>query len=171
MIASPKIHIYCGNGKGKTTAAVGLAVRAFAHGFRVEYNGFLKKDVGGENSALTKLGINCGFLDPGTFTWLLKEDEKIELASKAEKHLSAISERAKSLDLIVLDEVLDAVSLGFLKESSLLLFLDENMHSEIILTGRTASPAIKKKAGYITEMLPVKHPFEKGVKARKGIEY
>ncbi|NMA06555.1 MAG: cob(I)yrinic acid a,c-diamide adenosyltransferase [Ruminococcaceae bacterium] len=171
MNATPKIHIYYGNGKGKTTAAVGLAVRASAHDFRVEFNGFLKKDVGGENSVLAKLGVNCSFLDPGTFTWLLKEDEKIELAAKAEKYLSEISERAKNSDLIVLDEVLDAVSFGFLEESSLLRFLDENPHSEIVLTGRIASPALMKKADYITEMLPIKHPFDKGIMAREGIEY
>ena len=149
------IHIYCGEGKGKTTAAVGLAVRHAGFGGKVVLAQFLKDGTSSECRALSKLeNVTMLAANPGrTF---------------AAATGFAVREGAT---LLVLDEVCAAVSCGFLPESEVLAFLDGKPDDlEVVLTGRNPSEALQARADYITEMVKRRHPFDKGIGARKGIE-
>ena len=147
------IHIYCGDGKGKTTAAIGLAVRAAGRGKRVVIARFLKNDDSGEVGVLERVpGIT---LIPCRksfgFTW---------------------NSREKGADLLVLDEALGACSAGMIREERLLKLLDEKPEGlEVVLTGRSPSEELLARGDYVTRMEAVRHPYEKGIGARAGVEY
>ena len=173
------IHIYFGEGKGKTTAAAGLAVRAAGRGRRVIFAQFLKGRETGGIAPLEKLGveiIRSGKEKP-CFSWEMTEEQKAayrivqaELFGKVKESLCGESHT----DLLILDEVLNAISKEheLLDEKALIDFLDtipENL--EIVLTGRPAPRWLLAKADYITEMKKHKHPYDNGVGARKGIEF
>ncbi len=183
------IHIYQGNGKGKTTCAIGLAVRAAGHGFPVIFSQFLKNGSSGEIRVLEKLSsvilvhpkVFYGFLSrmtpeqrTATVTETRREFSKIR--EKAETILCALAkgpgEKEETHFLIIMDEVLDVVMYELLPEEDLLDFLDampEN--TEVVLTGRRPSEAVAARADYITSFEKLKHPFDKGIPARPGIEF
>lgn len=169
-----EIHAYYGHGKGKTTAAVGQAVRAAGSGFKVLVHQFLKDNSSGERKILDSVpGITCL---PGKervkFSSRMDEQEKAELKIDNERMLDEIGKLCGSFDMIILDEALCAVWLGVLEEDSLVEFLQEKCsNAEIILTGHEISGKVLGIAGYATEFKKVKHPFDKGLRARKGIEY
>ena len=165
------IHIYCGEGKGKTTAAVGLAVRHAGFGGKVVLAQFLKDGTSSECRALSKLE-NVTML-AAKFSFQMTEEEKQQCSAAIGRTFAAATGFAvrEGATLLVLDEVCAAVSCGFLPEDELLTFLDGKPDElEVVLTGRNPSEALQARADYITEMVKRRHPFDKGIGARKGIE-
>ena len=169
------IHLYCGGGKGKTTAAVGLTVRCAGHGNKVVFAQFLKDGTSGECRVLATLGVTVLAANPvGKFSFRMTEEEKAETAAALGRTFDAatgfaVRERAT---LLVLDEICAAVNCGFLPEKTLTEFLESRPDSlEVVLTGRDPSENLQVHADYITEMKKRRHPFDEGVAAREGIEF
>ena len=173
------IHIYCGTGKGKTTAAVGLACRAAGRGKKVIFCQFMKGSVTGEIAALEKLGVGI-IRAPESHGFLYKMNEKQKTAFGALQQKLYLEifgfmdnpsdEQAPSL--IVLDEVLDALSAGLITEEDIRKLLSAKpADTELVLTGRAAPVWLEEQAGYITEMKKIKHPWDEGIAAREGVEY
>ena len=166
------IHLYCGNGKGKTTAAMGLALRAAGRGERVVIAQFLKGADSGERYALAKL-LQVELLplpEQVKFTFQMDEQERLEASRRCRALLEVARERAKDCFLLVLDEACAAVNSGLLPLEELLDCLD-NLTCEIVLTGRDPAPQLLERADYITQMEPLRHPYQRGITARKGIEW
>ena len=168
------IHIYCGDGKGKTTAAMGLAVRCAGSGRKVLLLQFLKDGKSSEFASLAHVpGIEavpqtCTF----GFTWTLAPEEKEEARAYYTGLLEDAFRRAEGFDLLILDEALGACAAGMIDEGRLLELLEGRPPElEAVLTGRDPSRALLDAADYVTEMKKVKHPYERGVAARRGIEY
>ena len=161
------IHVYHGDGKGKTTAAMGLALRMLAAGRRVVVVQFLKDGESGEARLLAEhfgVPVFAGKVSD-KFTWSMTSEE---LAATCELHdgnlASALAELEGAQEgLLVLDEVLDALSKGLVDEALVDRALD--------MSGRAPSRKIVEKADYITEMRCEKHPYEQGICAREGVEY
>ena len=166
-----KIHIYFGDGKGKTTAAIGLAVRALGAGKKVTFCQFLKDGTSSELNVLSKFKAceTMYYSQPMKFIQLMSEDEK-KMCKLIETDLFMKACKTKA-DIIILDEVLDLIDWEILDEQLLLYFLDNHKGSEVVLTGRMPTKEIAKKADYATEMKMLLHPFNEGEPARKGIEY
>lgn len=166
------IHIYYGEGKGKTTASIGLAVRAAGAGKRVYIARFLKSKASGEISALGAIpNIELGDCpDTLKFTFCMTENEKASYCEFAEKLLDAAF--ASGADMIVLDESIGAVSVGVLSLERLLAFLrDCPENREVVLTGRDPSAELLETADYITRMVKIRHPYDSGQPDREGVEY
>lgn len=167
------VHVYTGDGKGKTTAAFGLAMRCRGRGGRVLIAQFLKSVKTGEAISAEKLGIEviCN-AKPRGFVWEMDENERRELSENTLETLRECERRARDVDLLVLDEVINAVFSKILDEGELLRFLEARPHGvEVVLTGRGAGEAVIGAADYVSRIENVKHPFEKGVAARCGIEF
>ncbi len=170
------IQLYTGNGKGKTTAAIGQAIRAAGAGMKVAFYQFLKagKFPVSEEKILNLIA-NIDFIRFNQASPLF--DPKVrpeELAEQVEMDLTLIESDIKSngYDMIVLDELTHLINLGVVEEKKIIKLLKSAPKKlEIIITGRNASKGLLKLAGLVTEMKEVKHPFKKGVKARKGIEF
>lgn len=169
------IHIYCGDGKGKTSAAVGLAVRAAGAGQRVLFTQFFKNGDSSELTVLRELD-NVEVLTCKTrygFLWEMDEAERAE----AKKDYSALLESAlekarRGVDMLVLDEAVSAGNLEVIEEKKLLDFLrGKPAELEVVLTGRYLSAALLGCADYVTEMKKLRHPYDRGVGARRGIEF
>ena len=170
------LHIYTGNGKGKTTAAVGLAVRANGAGKKVYFFQFLKNGTSSEISELKKLGIETACTpDCDKFTSAMSAAELKTVTAQHNELLSRAKEAILSgkADLIVLDESIGAYNKRLLDtdKASELIELPASSECELVLTGREAPQELCTLADYVTEMLAHKHPYNKGIKARKGIEY
>ena len=170
------IHIYYGNGKGKTTAAVGLAVRAVGAGMKVGFFQFLKNGSSSEISVLKSLGsvtvICCD--ECNKFTFAMNDDEKKAVSCRHTSMLKKAADMIESNDvqLVVLDEFIDAYNKKMIDTELAESFISETAQKcEVVMTGRDPSEMFRENADYITEMSAVKHPYEKGVTARKGIEY
>jgi len=154
------VYIFTGDGKGKTSAALGVVFRASGHGLRVYFAYFMKGGYPqGERDILSKLpNVNVAsfgqreFIDPANI-----KPQEIEQARQA---LSASGEAmlSSNYDLVVLDEVIKLIT-------------DKPKNVELILTGRQADTKLVQLADLVTEMLKIKHPYDKGMIARKGIEY
>jgi cob(I)alamin adenosyltransferase len=169
------IHIYTGNGKGKTTAVVGLAVRAAGRGQRVVFAQFLKSAETGELEPLSRLGISVIRSKRSMgFTFAMNEAEKAACREEQRRLLDAALAAAASeqkAGLVVLDEVLDAVSTGMLEAGRLAAFLRAlPADCEAALTGRPVPGWLAEMADYHSDIRKVKHPFDRGVPARAGIE-
>ena len=168
------IHIYCGDGKGKTTAAMGLALRAAGSGKQVLVLQFLKDGTSSEFASLRHVpGIEAV---PQTrtfgFSWTLSDEEKAQAKDYYSGLLEDAFRRSGDFGLLVLDEILGACSAGMADEPRLLALLAGKPDGlEVVLTGRGPSQALLDAADYVTEMKKIKHPYERGVSARKGIEY
>lgn len=170
------IHLYHGTGKGKTSAAMGLALRCLGHGKPVVIAQFLKDGTSGECRLLAALPNVYLFAShpSGKFTRQMSGDDRAQTARItqhifAEATATAIRENAR---LLVLDEACAAVHYHFLDECRLLAFLDQKPVSlEVVLTGRDPSAALQERADYITEMRQQRHPFEQGILAREDIEW
>lgn len=170
------VQIYCGDGKGKTTAAIGQLVRAAGRHYKCLFTQFLKSDDSGERRILEQLGevvlTPCPQLLK--FSFQMNEEEKAEQKTACTKLFGDAAAAAMScyFDVIVLDEILGAIECGFLEEDLVLDFLNHKPQSvEVVLTGRKASQALTAKADYVSCITQQKHPFEQGIGARKGIEY
>ena len=170
------IHIYCGDGKGKTTAAVGFCVRACGCGKKVLLAQFLKDDSSGE---LVSLGLLPGFSRiPAPkrvkFTFQMNEEERRESAKRCAQMLQDARRAAEAgaCDLLVLDECFGALSTGMLNMEALLDFVEHKPPKlELILTGRNPPEEFMALADYVSEVRKVKHPYDVGTPARRGIEY
>ena len=168
------LHIYTGDGKGKTTAAVGLAVRAAGDGIPVLFVQFLKNLPTGEVESLRRLGVRVlrGKAGEG-FTGTMTKEELAESRRIHDWHLLAALEAARKGEcgLLVLDEVMAALDLGLLDGEPLREFLDGPHEGvEVVLTGRNPPQWLLERADYITEMKKLRHPFDRGIAARRGIE-
>ena len=169
------VTIFTGDGKGKTTAAIGTAIRIAGHGLRVLIVFFAKSDryPRGEDRALCRLhGITVtGCHHKG---WIKKGKIKAEDKELAESALAAAREAMLNgrYDLIVLDEINIAINFGLVGIDEVIGFINDKPYNvELILTGRYAKPKLIKMADLVTEMHMVKHPYGKGVKACQGIDY
>ncbi|MGC4020150.1 MAG: cob(I)yrinic acid a,c-diamide adenosyltransferase [Muricomes sp.] len=170
------IHIYCGDGKGKTTAATGLAVRSSGCGMRVLFARFLKNEASGELRILDAvpeievLHLNKSF----GFYSTLNQEEK-ELAHKLYGQLwETVMEKVRTgtYDLLVMDEFMAAYGYGLIHHEAALEFLKSKPQSlEVVLTGRNPSEELIEIADYVSEIQKIKHPFDQNIKARRGIEY
>ena len=170
------IHVYHGDGKGKTTAAMGLALRMLAAGRRVVVVQFLKDGKSGEVRMLSgRLGVPVfAGVPTGKFTWEMTDEELAAVRKAHDKNLAAALDEveASGARLLVLDEALDALSKGLVDEALVDRALDMSARGvEVALTGRAPSRKIVEKADYITEMRCEKHPYEQGICAREGVEY
>lgn len=178
------VHVYCGDGKGKTTAAIGLAVRAAGCKLPVLFVQFLKDDSSSEINCLKQLKsvqllhaqIDYGFVSNMTekqfaqtksyYAGMLDETENWL------KQIFDVNKIKEVCGVVVLDEVIHACNFGLLSEETLLKLIEKYAnHTEFVLTGRNPSDTIKSRADYISEIRKIKHPFDDGVVARKGIEY
>lgn len=182
------LHIYTGDGKGKTTAAIGLAVRAAGRGKRIYFAQFMKGGDTGELHVLQNLPhvtILRSEKDYGFFSSMSPEDKK-EMTDVHNTILDALLAAASegTCDMIVLDEVtypvnwnlLDREKLdrllalkGIRKAGEMSAYMDH--WPELVLTGRDPADFLLKAADYVTEMRCVRHPYDKGIQAREGIEY
>ncbi|MBE7024835.1 MAG: cob(I)yrinic acid a,c-diamide adenosyltransferase [Ruminococcaceae bacterium] len=163
------LHIYTGDGKGKTTACMGLALRFLSGGGRVLILQFMKGSPSGEIPLLEKLGASVKRLSKNYGFYPFKQTSAV-----IEEHNRLMSEALsfaqKGEGLLILDEIISAYSLSLLCRSQLLELL-RHKNCEIVCTGRNAPPELIKLADYITEMKNVRHPYASGLGARKGIEY
>ena len=138
------LHLYWGNGKGKTTAAMGLALRALGHGRRVVIVQFLKDGTSGEIAPLRTAGATVYACPNAKFTWLMDENDEACAALKSN----------------ILDEALLRKAAAFAKDGR-----------EVVVTGRDPAPWLQDAADYSTEMQMHKHPYTQGIAAREGVEY
>lgn len=165
------VHLYWGNGKGKTTAAMGLAVRALGRGLKVSIVQFLKSGDSGELEPLRQLGadIHSGKACSRFFKDMTPE-ERAETRALHNQHLRQALEG--DCDLLILDEACAAATLDMVDESLLRqAVLERPEGREVVLTGRAPAPWMQEAADYSTEMHCHKHPYEQGILARKGVEY
>ncbi len=167
-----KIHIYTGDGKGKTTAAVGLAVRAVGRNKRVALLQFLKDTSSGEIAPLRQLGVTVrGLADGCSFVWNMQDDEKQQVRAIQNQMLQTVLEeyQESQWDLIILDEIMAACQNQLADETLVdTLLASKPLSAELVLTGRQAPQKWIAQADYVTEMTCLKHPYEP---AREGIEY
>lgn len=165
-------QVYTGAGKGKTTAALGLAFRAAGAGLRVFFVQFMKGSSVSEIQALQRFADQITLRRFGSNKFIIGEPTPLDI-SEAQKGLQEASEALLSgdYDLVILDEANGAVSLGLLSTQSILALMDSRpQKTELVLTGRNAPPEIMDRADLVTEMREVKHYFSQGVSARIGIE-
>lgn len=169
------VHIYMGKGKGKTTAAIGLCMRASGAGMHVMLVQFLKGQETAEIIPLENAGVKI--LRDNSITKFLpamSREERIECTISQRKLLQAAHRAAMSggLDLIVLDEILDAIECGLVALTDVISLINSRSpHVEIVMTGRKAPQELIELSHYVSEINVVKHPYNTGIKARKGIEY
>lgn len=170
------IHIYSGEGKGKTTASVGQSVRALGYGFNVVYSSFFKRpNENGYNEidVLEKLGAKIFSFSEG----MPMANPQISDKEYRNSTLNGLKKLEKivienSTQLLVLDEILIAIKCKYLTEADLIEFINNKPDSmELVLTGRGATDVLKNAADYVTILTKEKHPYDKGVKSRLGIEY
>ncbi|NLA04650.1 MAG: cob(I)yrinic acid a,c-diamide adenosyltransferase [Firmicutes bacterium] len=167
------VMVYTGEGKGKTTAAVGQALRALGHGFRVYMIHFMKGRDYGEFLAAEKLPHLV--VDRAGRDSFVKRDHPdpvdMELARDGFDRAGR-AVRSGQYDLVVLDEIIVAVDFGLIPEAELLELIEEKPPGvDLVLTGRGATPELVKRADLVSEVLMIKHHYQKGVPGRKGIEY
>ena len=169
------IHVYEGDGKGKTTAAVGLAVRCAGSGRRVLFSQFLKSDTSNELKVLRNIENIEVYTKKSNFgfTFNMTDNEKILAKEFFNDHLKEMIHLAteKEVDLLVMDEIIDAYNLNMIEHDILIDFLKSRPKNlEIVMTGRNPKEEIVELADYLTHFQKVKHPFDKGIRARVGIE-
>lgn len=170
------IQVYTGDGKGKTTASIGLGIRAAGRGFKVYMVQFLKGTDTGELHILKNIENFkiFRFQSSDKFFWNLNEEEKKVLTDELTKAYEFIVDvlENKKCDLLILDEVMAAIHSKMYTVEDVLKLIDiKPKEIELVLTGRSAPQEIIDKADLVTEMKMIKHPFEKGISARYGIEY
>jgi cob(I)alamin adenosyltransferase len=165
------IQVYTGNGKGKTTAAIGLAVRAAGAGLKVYFCQFLKRRTTSEITILKKLSSNISILRSGKKKFVIHPEQcDFECARQCFQKVSQIIKKG-TYDVVILDEINNAMAINLINSNELATVIKEKpIHVEIVLTGRNIPKEIIKIADLVTEMKEIKHYYSKGVSARKGIE-
>ena len=170
------LHIYCGDGKGKTSAAVGMAVSAAGCGMKVLVIRFLKTENSGEVEVLRSIpGITVTPCDRTFgFVFRMTEEQKQEAALYYQSRFEAAAKKAVQgqYDLLILDEILASCNYGMVRETSVVEFLQNRPEKlEVVLTGRNPSETFLELADYVSEICMRRHPYEKGIPARRGIEF
>lgn len=169
------VQVYTGNGKGKTTAAWGQALRAMGHGMNVCIVRFLKSASSGEVKAAERFRANLSVLgrtSPYDATIDQRGSQQLRDETQANFLLAVALIESGEYDLIVLDEINNAMDYGFVSASEMLSVMARRPpHVSLVLTGRYSPPAIVDASDLVTEMIDVKHPFADGGNARRGIEY
>lgn len=169
------VQVYTGNGKGKTTAALGLGFRAVGREFNVLLVQFLKSMDTGElrsikkfpNFTVTRLG------ETNKFSWTLTTEEKDQLIKNTQREWFEFIEglQVSPVDVLILDEVMGALKVGLITIEQLAEFIDSKPEGmELILTGRDVPQEIEDRADLITEMRKIRHYYDQGVVSRDGIE-
>lgn len=171
------IQVYTGTGKGKTTAAIGQGIRTIGRGNKVYMVQFLKSGMTGELETVKRLEPDFKifrFEKPKGFVWNLTQEQLEELKGEIRQAFDFIKEvlNNKECDMLIMDEIMGVLSNKLLDVTDVVRLLKgkpEDM--EIILTGRNVPEEIREIADYISDINCVKHPFEKGIPAREGIEF
>jgi cob(I)alamin adenosyltransferase len=169
----PLVILYTGNGKGKTTAALGLLFRAWGRGMKVVMLSFIKEETSnfGEEQAARKLGIEMIPLGGG-FTWLSKDLEQDKALAQRCWQLCREKIESGAYDVVILDEITYPINYGWLDQNEVIDVIRKrpaDLH--VVLTGRDASQVLVDFADLVTEMREVKHPFQSGVKAQPGVDF
>ncbi|MBE6022037.1 MAG: cob(I)yrinic acid a,c-diamide adenosyltransferase [Cellulosilyticum sp.] len=171
------VQVYYGKGKGKTTSAIGLGIRALGNDYKVIMIQFLKNDMTGECKMIKDLEPNFKifhFEKKRGFTWQLNDEEKQELKSETSNALKFASKVMDTgqCDVLILDEILNSLELGFVSEEDVCSLIDQKSDDvELVLTGRSLPESIAQRADYISCIENIKHPMDRGIDARRGIEY
>jgi cob(I)alamin adenosyltransferase len=171
------VIVYTGNGKGKTTASLGVALRAIGHGLRVCMVQFIKGEWHyGELNSIKKLEPDFELIVAGKgFIGIIDDDHAFEEHVRAARTALDIVEQKISLDtfdIIILDEINYAVHLGVLHLADVMKIIQNRpKHLSLILTGNHACEEIISLADLVTEMKEIKHPYKKGIKAKRGIDF
>ena len=165
------VHLYWGAGKGKTTAAMGLALRALGAGLQVRVVQFLKDGSSSEIAPLRRLGAAVFAGDTGgRFVFEMTGEEKAQ--ARLQQDAALREALAQPCDLLILDECCAACALGMVNEALLRrAVLGRPAGREVVLTGRDPADWMRQAADYSTEMRPERHPYDRGVGARVGVEY
>lgn len=170
------VQIYTGNGKGKTTAALGLALRAAGHNFNVKIVQFLKGGVTGELNSVKKLDTVelLRVSDANKYVWKLSPQEKKDMQEKSLEMFDRIKTWFKNdeIDILILDEIMAAIKYDIVSIDDVLSLLDARPQTiEVIMTGRDVPQELFECAHLVSEIKNAKHYYNAGVKARKGIEF
>lgn len=170
------IHIYCGDGKGKTTAAMGLGMRAAGRDKSVLLTQFLKDNETGELNSIEKLGANFEVLKGipvKKFFKFMSPEEQMVTRKEHEERFDEVTKKAidENYDLLILDEIIASTNLELIPLDELIRFLKNKPKGlEVVLTGRNPDERLIELADYVSEIKAVKHPYEKGINSRVGIE-
>ncbi len=169
------LHLYTGEGKGKTTAAMGLALRAIGQGRRVLVAQFLKTGRSGELAALARFSEARVFeaAPIGKFTFRMTDAEKAEARVRQTAQLERLIEdvNTEKPGLMVFDELAMAVNRGLTAEADMWRLVEAGLKSgEVVVTGRHAPESLRERADYVSEIMKIRHPYDRGVGARRGIE-
>ena len=175
-VAENCVHIYTGDGKGKTTAAVGLAVRFAGNGGKVLFTQFLKDGTSSELRILKQIPEITVYSAEKNFGFTFRMDEETKRQARAyyDHYLEEALRRAteEAYGLLVLDEICAAYRAEMINRKRLLAFLEQRPQNlEVVLTGRDPAEELLAYADYVSEVRKIKHPFERGITAREGIEY
>ncbi|MGL5066699.1 MAG: cob(I)yrinic acid a,c-diamide adenosyltransferase [Sarcina sp.] len=176
MLKEGYTQVYTGDGKGKTTAAMGLAFRAAGDNMKVNIIQLLKAWKTGELVSIDKIdNIDLfRFQTTKKFTWDLNEEEMIQYKKETREAYFFALEclRERKCDILILDEIMGAYHGEFITEEEIVALIDlKPSNMELVLTGRNVPKKVAEKADLITEMKPIKHYMDKGVNARLGIEF
>ncbi len=169
----PLAIVYTGNGKGKTTAALGLLLRAWGRGMKVCMLSFIKHESAnfGEERAARKLGVEMIPLGAG-FTWLSQDIEKDKALAKRCWELCKEKIASGQYDIVILDEITYPITYGWLDVDEVIATLrDRPPNQHIVITGRDAHEKLIEFADLVTEMRELKHPFTSGIKAQPGVDF
>ena len=169
------VHIYCGNGKGKTTCAMGLCTRAAGYGYKVFIYQFMKNNKTSERKVLEKES-NVTFVDGlemEKFSFQMTEEEKEERRRFYLEQFQKVTKLAEEerYQVLFLDEIIYTIGAGLFEEQVLVDYLKNKPEDlEVILTGQNPGEAVVALADYVSEIKKVKHPYDKGMASRAGIE-
>lgn len=167
------VHIYCGDGKGKTTASIGLSIRASGSGMKVLFVQFFKNGNSSEIKNLNLIpNITCLHASDSYGRYVnMSDTQKTEAEKSYTQLLTEAIECSPMFDMVIFDEIISTYSHNMIDKEQLLDFIKSNKDLEIVMTGRNPSEELMRVADYISHIAKVKHPYDKGEKARKGIEF
>ncbi len=169
----PLVLLYTGDGKGKTSSALGVTMRAWGRGWKICWLQFIKSKTAnyGETRAARQMGIEMIPLGDG-FTWLSKDINKDIALARECWALAREKIESAAYDLVVLDEITYPITYGWLDADEVIPVLrDRPADMHIIMTGRNAAPELVEFADLVSEMTEVKHPYQQGIKAQRGIDF
>ncbi len=171
-----RLHLYTGDGKGKTTASFGLALRALGHGKRVMIAQFLKSGTSGELDGAKTFENAFVVKVPATekFTYQMTKEELEEEKARQKAEVYFLIDKIDELkpETIILDELAVCAGIGLVSEEDMWNLINRALSfGETVVTGRYAPESLLEKADYVSEIVKKRHPFDKGIQARKGVEW